>query len=125
MRRCFPATRHNLRQIWAPNRVSNSTVRQVGDGATPTIGDEPLLNGDDQSTTTPSQHANEKENGPNKNPAGDKPLLSAASLPLSPLMDPKLITARERFRTPKPAPSGELSPFSKKLKNNPYGNIFC
>ena len=43
------------------------------------------------------------------------------NLPLSPLMDPKLIAARERHRTPKSAASQERSAFSKKLQNNPYG----
>ena len=45
------------------------------------------------------------------------------NLPLSPLMDPKLIAARERYRTPKPAPSPDRSAFSQKLRNNPYGTI--
>ena len=43
------------------------------------------------------------------------------NLPLSPLMDPKLIAARERHHTPKPAASQERSAFSQKLQNNPYG----
>lgn len=43
------------------------------------------------------------------------------NLPLSPLMDPKLIAARERHRNPKPAPGENQSEFSKKLRNNPYG----
>ena len=43
------------------------------------------------------------------------------NLPLSPLMDPKLIAARERHRLPKPAAGQELSAFTKKLRSNPYG----
>ncbi|KAL8789253.1 MAG: hypothetical protein Q9195_006899 [Heterodermia aff. obscurata] len=35
-------------------------------------------------------------------------------------MDPNLIAARQRYRTPKPAPSAELSAFSKKLERNPF-----
>lgn len=49
------------------------------------------------------------------------PSLADLNLPLSPLMDPKLIAARERHRTPKPAPGKDLSEFSRKLRNNPYG----
>lgn len=44
-------------------------------------------------------------------------------LPLSPLMDPKLIAARERHRTPKPTPGPDRSAFSQKLRNNPYGTV--
>lgn len=44
-------------------------------------------------------------------------------LPLSPLMDPGLQAARNRHKTRKPEPSGELSDFQKKLSKNPYGAI--
>ena len=49
------------------------------------------------------------------------PYFADVNLPLSPLMDPKLIAARQRHRTPKPAPCTNPSEFSKKLRNNPYG----
>ena len=48
--------------------------------------------------------------------------MSISDLPLSPLMDPKLINARTRHRTPKPLPNDSLSPFEQKLKKNPYGS---
>lgn len=41
-------------------------------------------------------------------------------LPLSPLMDPKLIAARQRHREPKPKLQN-LSPMEIKLRENPYG----
>lgn len=41
-------------------------------------------------------------------------------LPLSPLMDPNLIAARQRHREPKPKLQG-LSPMEIKLRENPYG----
>lgn len=44
-------------------------------------------------------------------------------LPLSPLMDPDLQAARNRYEARKPAPSGEPSDFQKKLRRNPYGEI--
>lgn len=43
-----------------------------------------------------------------------------AKLPLSPLMDPKLIAARQRHREPKPKLQS-LSPIEIKLRENPYG----
>lgn len=41
-------------------------------------------------------------------------------LPLSPLMDSKLIAARQRHREPKPKLQG-VSPMEIKLRENPYG----
>lgn len=41
-------------------------------------------------------------------------------LPLSPLMDPNLIAARQRHREPKPKLQS-LSPMEIKLRGNPYG----
>lgn len=41
-------------------------------------------------------------------------------LPLSPLMDPNLIAARQRHREPKPKLQS-LSPMETKLRGNPYG----
>lgn len=46
---------------------------------------------------------------------------SMPDLPLSPLMDPKLISARQRYRTPKLLPTGETSALEKKLAKSPYG----
>lgn len=46
-----------------------------------------------------------------------------AKLPLSPLMDPKLIAARQRHREPKPKLQS-LSHMEIKLRENPYG-IYC
>ena len=43
------------------------------------------------------------------------------NLPLSPLMDSKLISARQRHRTQKPKPDRERSVFQNKLLSNPYG----
>lgn len=44
-------------------------------------------------------------------------------LPLSPLIDPKLQAARNRYKARKPEPSREPSEFQKKLAKNPYGAI--
>ena len=48
-------------------------------------------------------------------------LASTHGLPLSPLMDPQMIAARNRHRTPKPQPSGPPSALREKLQKNPYG----
>lgn len=47
--------------------------------------------------------------------------LRGPPLPLSPLLDPDLLAARNRYKLPKPEPGRELSAFQKKLRNNPYG----
>lgn len=44
-------------------------------------------------------------------------------LPLSPLLDPDLLGARNRYKLPKLEPSSEPSAFQKKLQKNPYGTI--
>lgn len=43
-------------------------------------------------------------------------------LPISPLVDSKVKEARERWRTPKAAPSQNPTPFQQLLAKNPYGN---
>ena len=42
-------------------------------------------------------------------------------MPLSPLIDKKLIEARIRYREPKPLPSKERTDFQKLIDKNPYG----
>ena len=45
-------------------------------------------------------------------------------LPLSPLMNPKMVAARKRYRNPKPSVQDhKSSAFSEKLKRNPYGTF--
>ena len=46
---------------------------------------------------------------------------SMPDLPLSPLMDPKMVSARERYRTPKPPPARPASALENKLSKSPYG----
>ncbi|KAL8975640.1 MAG: hypothetical protein Q9197_000115 [Variospora fuerteventurae] len=48
-----------------------------------------------------------------------------SQLPLSPLMDPKLQNARNRYKTPKPEPSREPSEFQKRLSKNPYASALA
>jgi len=44
-------------------------------------------------------------------------------LPLSPLMDPAYLAAKQKYKLPKAAPSKEPTPFQQKLAKNPYGMI--
>ena len=121
MRRCLAANRLNTRGPWNTYRALTPAARCIGNSAASTPSDETLPNADDQPTPTASQILPSNQHGSSASQLDDQPPSLTARLPLSPLLDPKLIAARERYRTPKPAPSGELSPFSKKLQNNPYG----
>ena len=121
MRRCHTATRLNPRGPWNLHRASIPAVRCVGNTATSIPGDETLTDADEQPTSTASQIPSLSQDGSIASQSGEQSPSLTAHLPLSPLLDPKLIAARERYRTPKPAPSGELSPFSKKLQSNPFG----
>lgn len=49
---------------------------------------------------------------------------SMPDLPLSPLMDPKLISARQRYRTPKPSPTSPASELEQKLSKSPFGTYY-
>jgi hypothetical protein len=56
--------------------------------------------------------------------ATDTPKPSARRpLPLSPLMDPSYLAAKQRHRLPKAEPSKEPTPFQQQLAKNPYGMI--
>lgn len=50
---------------------------------------------------------------------------SMPQLPLSPLMDPKLVAARQKYRTSKPQPTGKASALEKRLSKSPYGRCLC
>ena len=50
-------------------------------------------------------------------------VLEESQFPISPLLDPNLLAARNRYKVPKPEPSSEPSAFQKKLQKNPYGKI--
>ena len=117
MRRCLVATRLITRGPWNTYLASTPAVRYIGHSATSRPSHESPSKAHDQPKTTASQTPPSSQDGSSAN---QSPSVTA-NLPLSPLLDPKLIAARERHRRPKPAPSGELSPFSKKLQSNPYG----
>jgi len=116
---CLRAIRcpHRLRsyQLQLNDREVAVTRRHISqfDGEAPEPTSDPLL---DNRLSINEIDCGEGHYGPGIPPTKHK-------LPLSPLMDPKLIAARERHRTPKAAPSPDRSAFSQKLRNNPYGTI--
>ena len=119
--RCFPIIRPDLRALWTQSHVPISARRCIGQINPSSTNGEATSDAENQ----PAILRPQEEDGPEQD-ALRKPQLQSASspsskLPLSPLMDPNLIAARQRYRTPKPPPSGERSPFSQKLERNPYG----
>ncbi|KAG7009955.1 hypothetical protein G7Y79_00001g002270 [Physcia stellaris] len=92
-------------------------------------GDEAIPDDSNQPATAPVQQQDDRKKiqSLESESQAQSPLpLPSATLPLSPLMDPKLTAARERHRTPKPAPSErELSAFSKKLRSNPFAQALA
>ena len=119
--RLFPVVRPKLQASWTHNRASISAWRWIGQITPLSTRVEALSDAGDQ----PANARTQQEDGQEQDTSRESQLQSALSpsskLPLSPLMDPKLIAARQRYRTPKPAPSGKLSAFSKKLERNPFG----
>ena len=119
--RLFPTIRPNLHESWTHNRASISAWRWIGQKTLFSTGGEAVSDTGDQ----PASARTQQEDGEEQDTPRASQLQSASppssKLPLSPLMDPNLIAARQRYRTPKPAPSDELSAFSKKLKRNPFG----
>jgi len=69
--------------------------------------------------TVRQQMSLEHENGviENRKPPARRPL------PLSPLMDPAYLAAKQKYKLPKAAPSKDLTPFRQQLAKNPYGMI--
>ena len=120
--RCLSIVRSRLRPSLALHRSATSRWLFVPRRVSAAIGEMTIQDAGDG----PMDGIAQSEGGPDDAlhiGKCESPMLpgAATDLPLSPLMDPRLIAARERYRTPKPAPSGELSAFSKKLQDNPYG----
>jgi hypothetical protein len=45
------------------------------------------------------------------------------NLPLSPLMDPIYLAAKQKHRLPKAPPSKNPTPFQQQLAKNPFGTL--
>lgn len=119
---CLPKIERIIQGPWLYSRATLAGRRWAGHNAVALVGVEVGPDAGEEPATTPAEAEERPEkDGPQRDPNGARSQSRNTDLLLSPLMDPKLIAARERYRTPKPAPSGELSAFSKKLRTNPYG----
>lgn len=58
-----------------------------------------------------------------KEPSRNDDIQLPWNLPISPLMDPKVIAARERRNMTKWRPCERQSAYNKKLSSNPYGRL--
>ena len=124
MRKCFNVRHSSVLQVWS--RRSLKVLRDGGTGDVYAKLDAPVkLTGKEEkkhATVPPKQANKDRAETPRNhgNPLED-PLLTHG-LPLSPLMDPRLIAARNRYLTPKPQPSGPPSALTMQLQKNPYGS---
>lgn len=69
------------------------------------------------------QHTHESADGVGVSQDGSMPY-KRRPLPLSPLMDPDLVAAREKWHLPKAPPSKTPTPFQQQLAKNPYGELY-
>jgi hypothetical protein len=106
----------------APKRFYSIGPLIAQEGATksevdPDNSTQPVQNGAIENTPEGLHTSPKHENGVNDT---QKPS-SRRSLPLSPLMDPAYLAAKQKHRFPKAAPSKEPTPFQQQLAKNPYG----
>ena len=83
-----------------------------------------LAQGDVSHDGAPKDDSEARQNSNSEYGARKEEEAATSLLPLSPLIDPKLQAARNRYESRKPEPSGEPSDFQKKLAKNPYGAFF-
>ncbi len=123
MRRCFTAERSLLFPLCYKSRHLHLSQRWYADTKAAAGNDEVLLDLLDRigQNTTRTTNSRRQESKDVRVPQLDGLQPSIPHLPLSPLMDPKLVAARKRYRTPKPTFSGLPSKFQKKLSMSPYG----
>jgi hypothetical protein len=97
-----------------PSATDDGALR-LGDGLV-NLGQSPQNGAVEKASRT--QHTSIKhENG-----AFDSSVSSPRRpLPLSPLMDPVYLAAKQKYRHTKAAPSKEPTPFQQQLAKNPYG----
>lgn len=122
MRKCFNVKRSPTLQSWSSRSASTLPRRGLGDLAGVLDAAMKLSNeAEEKLTVVPLEKLDED----NSQELGDdgkqqEELLSSHGLPLSPLMNPQLIAARNRRRAPKPQPSGAPSALTAKLQKSPY-----
>ena len=126
MRKCFNAKRSSILKIWSRRPISTSpTSGAVNPFAK--LGTAPTVSSEDEEklASMPQEQLDNYVKQQLRESIKQKGELPPThGLPLSPLMDPKLIAARNRYRTPKPQPSGTPSALTERLQKNPYGRSF-
>lgn len=127
MRKCFDVNRSLNLQSWSRHSVSTLPRRGLGDVAADL---EAAVKTSSEVEKKPAAVPLEQFDDDNDQELGhdgkqQEELLSTHGLPLSPLMNPQLIAARNRHRAPKPQPSGPPLALTQKLQKNPYGINNC
>lgn len=125
MRKCLTVKRSHLSKSWGRQCLSKLAQARLRKPAAEPLGEHALgeLSESERAVApAPIERSGvraSKEPEHDKNEQRQPP--SVPPLPLSPLMDPQLIAARQRFRAPKPSPSGQPSAFARRLEKNAYG----
>lgn len=127
MRGCFQPTRPLRLPRWGSRHVRTSTQPRIKHPAVKQLTNVKLLDLVERSKrendATPGARLEASDLEAKGNHTRCQPTSSSAYLPQSPLIDPRLITARNRHRAEKPRHSKEKLPFQLKLEKNPYGTF--
>lgn len=122
------STTWSQRKSWSPRSSKIDPVVPLSrvfnsDFSTSTAkGIEAIREREDNLHIIPSiQKPTEPVNKP-KSINAEEDVLQELILPLSPLMDPKLVEARTKWKSPKPKTSHTRTDIQIKLEKNPYGN---
>lgn len=127
MRKCFSAERFLLLRSRNISNYLHFSQRWISTTKTAPSKDDDLLDlldqvGQDISIRTDARREHPRDAAePYLEESAEAPGSTMLDLPLSPLMDPKAISARQRYRTPKPEPTGPASALDKKLSKSPFG----
>lgn len=127
MRKCFNVKRPPTLQSWSRHFISTLPRGGLGDLAVELDAATKTSSEVEQKLATVHLEQLDEDNIQELGDDGkqQEELLSSHGLPLSPLMNPQLIAARNRHRVPKPQPSGPPSALTAKLQKNPYGINHC
>ena len=123
MRKCFNVKRSPILQAWSRRPLSTRPNGGAGN-LSAELDAAPDRSGEveEKFAAMPLEQLDyciKQELGNNSGQQGE--IFSAHELPLSPIMDPRLLAARNRHTAPKPQPSGPPSALTAKLQKNPYG----
>lgn len=130
MRKCSPAGRFLL--FRTRNAFSHLHLSQRWNSSTKAAppNDDGVLDLLDQAgqnisiATDPHRQKRRKAAEPDTDESVQKLHSATLDLPLSPLMDPRIISARQRYRTPKVKSTSPPSKFEQMLSKSPYGMYY-